>query len=97
MNSIACPVDVACPNSFEAEKQIALPFRFCLFQLIGETLRSFSPQPRDRSPRPLARRPGSIGEKPGGMSGFAQTAGKALEIILCAANFRMSSPHQTNR
>ncbi len=37
-----------------------------------------------------------VGKKPGGMAGFAQAAGKALQVGFGAAGLGMAAAHQAN-
>jgi hypothetical protein len=57
MNSIAGPINVAAPDTFKTEQDIAVKRRPDLFQLIGKTNRRSDTQARDGAKWPLRLRP----------------------------------------
>src|ERR1700746_821829 len=57
VDAVASAINVAAPNTFKAQQNVAVELRPNLFQLIRKPKGGFRPQARDRSKWPLILRP----------------------------------------
>src|SRR5439155_3797445 len=78
MDPVAGPINVAAPNTLQAEQDIAAKFGAHSFQFTGESDRRFRVQARDRSEWPFAGRPVIRRNKLHVMPGFDHTVHEAF-------------------
>jgi len=97
MDAIARSINVALPDAFQAQEEVAIPLRFGLYQLIRKTTCRFARDSGNRSPRPLARGPGGIREEPRGMTGLIQAMSETFQIGFGPTSLGMTAANQSNR
>ena len=97
MDSVTRSINIALPDAFQAQEEVATLFRLGLYEFVRKTASRVARQSRNRPPRPLASRPGGIGKKPRRVTGFAHAMSQPLQIGFGAARLGMTTTNQANR
>src|SRR5438045_6112552 len=95
VDTIAGTINVAAPDAFKAQQNVAVEIRPDLFQFIRKPDDGFCTQARDRSKRPLIRWPFIRGDQLHLVPGFNDSTRKALQVRFRSTGRRIAAPNKS--
>src|SRR5437588_498965 len=95
VDTIAGAINVAAPDTFKAQQNVAVELRPDLFQFIRKTNDGFCAQARDRSKRPLILRPLIRGDQLHLVPGFYDSMCEAFQVRFRSTGRRIAAPNKS--
>src|ERR1043166_7509547 len=95
VDTIAGAINVAAPDTFKAQQNVAVELRPDLFQFIRKPDDGFCTHARDRSKRPLILRPFIRSNQLHLVPGLDDSAREALQVRFCSTGRRITTPNKS--
>src|SRR5262249_40469297 len=95
VDTIASSINVAAPETFKAQQNVAVEGRPDLFQFIRKPDDGLCTQARDRSKRPLILRPFIRDNQLNLVPGLDDSSREALQVRFCSAGRRIAAPNKS--